>query len=65
MKKKIHKYNKLKSNSFKNMNPKMSSKNTNDSPENSITPISGNNNEQQNNIYPTDIQGLFERLGII
>jgi len=43
----------------------MSSKNTNDSPENSITPISGNNNEQQNNIYPTDIQGLFERLGII
>jgi len=65
MKKKLNKYNKLKSNSSKSMNPKMSSKNTNDSPENSITPISGNNNEQQNNIYPTDIQGLFERLGII
>lgn len=65
MKKKLNKYNQLKSNSAKSMNPKMNSKNTNDSPENSITPISGNSNEQQNIIYPTDIQGLFERLGII
>lgn len=65
MKKKLSKYNKLKSNSDKNMNPKNTSKNTNDLSENSSSPISGNSNELQNNVYPTDIQGLFERLGII
>lgn len=65
MKKKLNKYNKLKSNSNKKMNPKQHSKNTNDLTDHSKTPISGNKSEQQNNIYPNDIQGLFERLGII
>ena len=47
------------------MNPKTNSENTNSPAENSNTPISGNNREQQNIIYPADIQGLFDRLGII
>jgi len=47
------------------MGPKINSENTNNSAENSSTPISGTNSEQQNITYPTDIQGLFDRLGII
>lgn len=65
MKKKLNKYNKSKSNSNKKMNLKQRSKNTNDLTDNSKAPISGNKSQQQNNIYPDDIQGLFERLGII
>ena len=47
------------------MNPKTNSENTNSPDEDSNTPVSGNNREQQNIIYPADIQGLFDRLGII
>jgi len=47
------------------MNPKTNSENTNNSSGNSSTPISGANSEQQNIVYPSDIQRLFDRLGII
>jgi len=46
------------------MNPNTNSENTENSSENSNNPISGNKSEQQNITYPTDIQGLFDRLGI-
>lgn len=46
------------------MNPKNKNKNKNFNIKDiNINAIGHNNNEQKNN-YPTDIQGLFERLGI-
>ncbi|MFK5958531.1 MAG: hypothetical protein QM495_06610 [Lutibacter sp.] len=40
------------------------SKNNINTPKGSKNNTSENNLEQQNNRYPSDIQGLFERLGI-
>lgn len=54
MKKKLNKYKKLKTSSNKNMNADHN---------NSVNENSSNND--QNIIYPRDIQGLFERLGIL
>ena len=64
MKDKLNKHKK----SETRLNPKMTMK-TNSEDNNTNTDSSNNTantetNQQQNNTYPDDIQGLFERLGI-
>jgi hypothetical protein len=63
MKKKLNKYRKLKTNSEKNMDQKMNADHKNSANENA-TNLNVNELDDNNN-YPSDIQGLFERLGII
>tara|TARA_R110001583_G_scaffold180167_1_gene337168 strand:+ start:602 stop:745 length:144 start_codon:yes stop_codon:yes gene_type:complete len=46
------------------MNQKMNQKEINTKAKKSNNTPSENNINQQNNNYPKDIQGLFERLGI-
>jgi len=64
MKKKINKHKKSKTPIDMKKTTNNNSKNNNTSPENSKNSTSENNAEQQSNRYPSDIQGLFERLGI-
>ena len=47
------------------MDSKINSENTDKAAENTNTPISGSKSDKQNIIYPTEIQRLFDRLGII
>jgi uncharacterized protein YydD (DUF2326 family) len=54
MKKKSNKYHKL----IQKMNSK------NNTPQSVSNINTTNSNEQENSNYPSDIQGLFERLGI-
>ena len=61
MKNKFKKYTKLVTKSDSKM---ITIANSNNSTDNSNNDFFGNNFEQQNNSYPADIQGLFERLGI-
>ena len=58
MKKKFNKYKKLKTNSDHNMNDNMNA-------DKNKSVVENLSKDEQNNIYPRDIQGLFERLGII
>ncbi len=60
MKKKLDKYQKVKT----KLEKKMGKTTNNANLENTSINNSTNNFEQQINNYPSDIQGLFERLGI-
>lgn len=64
MKKKLNKYKKLKTNSEKNMDRKLNNDENNSANESSNSLNINSPINKQNNIYPSDIQGLFERLGI-
>jgi len=60
MKKKLNKYKNLKKNSAKNLNKNNKEKEQNSADENTLN----SKFSQNTTIYPSDIQGLFDRLGI-
>ncbi|WP_408671324.1 hypothetical protein [Lutibacter sp.] len=64
MNKKRTKYKKSKTSIDMKRTTTSNSKNNINTPKGSKNNTSENNLEQQNNRYPSDIQGLFERLGI-
>jgi len=65
MKKKLNKYKKSNPNSDKNMDHKLNAENKNSENKNSNSSNMNTPSDKQNNNYPSDIQGLFERLGIV